>query len=90
MKTVFLSLILVLILIGCGSSNNRIGWFKVLTMNQDEFNEIKKISVEDERGFKYIKTTLEKNKFSSISTTTESQEITNEENEKIKAILKKY
>jgi hypothetical protein len=88
----FIIIILAVLLFGvsCSGSKNSIGLMRILSMNQVEFNEIRKISIEDEKGFKYIKHKLEKNKFSSITTTTETQIITNEEHKKIKAILKKY
>ena len=76
--------------IGCGSSNGTLGLFKVLTMNQNEFQEIKNISVEDEKGFKFIKTSLETNKFKTTSEATENQTVTENDKAKIKEILKKY
>ncbi|MFL9836208.1 hypothetical protein ABS768_01780 [Flavobacterium sp. ST-75] len=59
-------------------------------MNEDEFRELSSVSVEDETGFKYVKTTLGENKFKQVTTTTKNQVITKEDEEKIKAILKKY
>lgn len=90
MKPFTVFLLLAMLIIGCGSANNSISLLRVLRMNQNEFQEIQKISIEDANGFKFIKTTLDKNKFSSTSTTTENQTITNEEHKAIKAILKKY
>lgn len=88
----FIIIIIVFLLFGvsCSGSKKSIGLMRILSMNQVEFNEIRKISIEDGKGFKYIKHKLEKNKFSSITTTTETQIIANEEYKKIKAILKKY
>lgn len=77
-------------IIGCGSTNSTIGLYRILTMNQEEFTAIKNISVEDEKGFKFIKSTLEANKFDATSSTTESQTITEDDKAKIKEILEKY
>lgn len=88
----FITILIAILLFGvsCTSTKNSISLMRVLSMNQVEFNEIRKISIEEEKGFKFIKHNLEKNKFSSLTTTTENQIITNEEYKKIKAILKKY
>ena len=91
MKKIITILIATLLFgVSCTSTKNSISLMQVLSMNQVEFNEIKKISIEDEIGFKYIKHKLEQNKFSSITTTNENQIITNEEYKKIKAVLNKY
>lgn len=94
MKTrkIIVSAILVctIAIIGCGSTNGAIGLYKILTMNQEEFTAIKNISVEDEKGFKFIKTSLEANKFKTASESTENKTITEDDKAKIKEILKKY
>lgn len=84
------SLVGILTILGCASYSNPTGIYSLLTMNQREFTEISKISVANEKGFKYIKTTLQKNKFTSVSTTTDKQILNKEDEKKIKKILEKY
>jgi len=85
-----IAIIILIILVGCRSSNSTLGLFRILKMNQKEFEEIHNISIEDEKGFKFIKTSLETNKFKSFSTSKENQTITKDDKERIKKILKKY
>lgn len=70
--------------------NKNIGLMKIIKMNEIQFQKLSEISVDNESGFKFIKTTLEKNRFSSISTTNQTQIVTDDDYKKIKSILKKY
>lgn len=62
----------------------------LLRLNEREFEEIKKISIEDEHGFRFMKTSLKENKFDEVITSTETHVISDEEYKKIRALLKKY
>lgn len=79
-----------IVLLGCKIYRDPAKGFNVLMMSKREFDEISKISINDERGFKYIKSSLKKNVFSSISSTTKTQEISKEEHEKLVQLLRKY
>ena len=80
--------VLLLSLIGCVSKG--LGVIRVLRLNETEFQELKKISVEDHEGFKVIKTSLSANKFKELSTSKKNKSITKEDERKIRDILAKY
>lgn len=86
---IFLICIFIITVFSCNVNKN-IGLMKIVKMNELQFQKLSEISVENESGFKFIKTTLKKNKFSSISTTNQTQIITDYEYKKINSILKKY
>lgn len=77
-------------IIGCAGTHSKLGLFRILLMNQREFTAIKKISIDDAQGFKFVKTSLKENKFKTAAKATHKKVINDEDKEKINAILKKY
>lgn len=60
------------------------------SLSVKQFNEIKKVSIKDTKGFKYVINELGKNKFSKFITTTSKQKLTKKDEKKITDIIKKY
>lgn len=64
---------------------------KIITkLNDKQFKEVKKASVEDRKGFKYVIKDLKPDGFKKFISTSSDQKITKEDEEKIKAIIQKY
>lgn len=59
-------------------------------LNEKQFNEVKKISVKDKQGFKFVINELANKKFTKFITTTSKQKVTKEDEKKITEIIKKY
>jgi len=92
MKKSVVSILMILItctMYNCVSKNS-LGAYTLMRLNEREFEEIKSISIEDDYGFRFMKTELKENKFNEIITSTETHVISDEEYKKVRAILKKY
>lgn len=59
-------------------------------LNEKQFNELKKASVKDKQGFKFVINELGKKNFTKFITTTSKQKVTKEDENKIRQIIKKY
>lgn len=63
----------------------------VSKLNEKQFEELKKISIKDSKGFKFVKEHLGKDNFTSFASTKSiNNEITKEDERKILEIIKKY
>ena len=59
-------------------------------LNKEQIEEIKKISVKDEKGFKFVKKQKSKSSFTTFVTTTSHQKISKSDEKKIQDIIDKY
>jgi len=62
----------------------------IVKLNKGQIEEIKKISIQDAKGFKFIKKQKSKGSFTTFITTTSHQKISKQDEKKIQDIIDKY
>jgi len=90
-KFVFLSIFV--LFIACSFSfktDNPLSISNLIAMNKKQIKGVKSISIEDEKGFKYLKNSIKIKVFKEVSYVKNSHEINQEDMDKINAVIKKY
>lgn len=93
MKNLFLliSLFFLLTLYSFSNIQKKIELHDIIgKLNKKQIDEIKKISVKDAKGFKFIKKKKSKGSFTTFVTTTSRQKISKDDEKKIQDIIDKY
>ncbi|MHA6696481.1 hypothetical protein [Chryseobacterium sp. A321] len=62
----------------------------LLKMNSEQIDGLKSISIEEHNGFKYLKNEVKTKVFNSVSSTSNSSSLNQEDEQKIVELLKKY
>lgn len=90
-KFIFLSLTFTILSCSVNLASKRLlSISNLLKMNKQQINGIKSISIENDLGFKYVKSDIKTKVFTSVSSTTATQNISDQDEEKLREVIEKY